>query len=80
MQRSSVTAQDPLPAGKALPIRTARLQIGTGFDESQPVSADDRMITFRTSLPAGKTVMQSWFYDADGKQLCGAYFAYVTRK
>ena len=20
-----------------------------------------------------------WFYDADGKQLCGAYFAYVTR-
>lgn len=70
----------PLPAGKALPIRTARLQIGTGFDESQPVSADDRMITFRTSLPAGKTVMQSWFYDADGKQLCGAYFAYVTRK
>lgn len=70
----------PLPPGRALPIRTARLQIGARFDESRPVSADDKGITFRTPLPAGKTVMQSWFYDAEGKQLCGAYFAYVTRK
>ncbi|MGC3966661.1 MAG: hypothetical protein QM775_04625, partial [Pirellulales bacterium] len=70
----------PLAAGMAPPIVSARLQIGASFDESQPVKADDKSITFRTKLVAGKTTMQSWFYDADGKQLCGAYFAYVTKK
>ncbi|MBL9082852.1 MAG: arylsulfatase [Planctomycetales bacterium] len=70
----------PLAAGVALPITSARLQIGASFDESQPVKADDKSITFRTKLAAGKTTMQSWFYDAEGKQLSGAYFTYVTRK
>ena len=69
-----------LPTGVALPIVKARLAIGEGFDESRAVTADDKSITFTTKLAAGKTTMQSWFYGADGKQLSGAYFAYVTKK
>jgi arylsulfatase A-like enzyme len=69
-----------LPAGKALPIAAVRLQIGDALDETRPVSAEDKCVTFTTTLPAGKTVMQSWCNDASGQTLCGAYFAYVRRK
>lgn len=69
-----------LPPGKALPIVKARLQIGA-VDQSQPVAPGDKGITFTVTLKAGtRTPMQTWFYDADGKELCGAYFAYVRRQ
>ena len=32
------------------------------------------------TLPAGKTRLKAWFADADGKDLCGAFFVTVTRK
>lgn len=70
-----------LPAGKALPIAKARLKIGNFFDESKPVAATDKEVTFNVSLKSGsKLEMQSWFLDAAGAELCGAYFAYVRRK
>ncbi|MCX8038352.1 MAG: arylsulfatase [Candidatus Sumerlaeia bacterium] len=70
-----------LPEGKALPIVKARLKIGDVLDETKPVAAGDKEIRFSVALKAGtKTEMQSWFYDANGGQLCGAYFAYVTRR
>lgn len=70
-----------LPAGKALPIAKARLKIGSQFDESKPVAANDKDVTFRVALKAGtKLEMQSWFFDAAGSELCGAYFAYVKRR
>jgi len=69
-----------LPPGKALPIVRARLKIGD-VNEAKPVAAGDQEVTFTVKLKAGtRTQMQSWFLDADGKQLCGAYFAYVRRK
>jgi arylsulfatase len=63
-----------LPAGKALPIARARLKLGD-VDESKPVGANDKGVSFKVKLKAGKTKLQTWFYDADGKELCGAYFA-----
>ena len=69
-----------LPAGIALPITKIRLKIGDALDESRDVASTDKGITFTTKLAAGKTTMQIWCYDADGKELCGAYFAYVLRK
>jgi arylsulfatase len=69
-----------LPPGKALPVVRARLRVGD-VDESRPVGPTDKGITFTVPLKAGtKTRMQTWFYDAEGKQLCGAYFAYVRRR
>ena len=29
------------------------------------------------TLPAGKTTLKAWFRDAEGKDLCGAFYAYV---
>src|SRR5262249_43940252 len=69
-----------LPAGKALPIASARLKLGD-LNETKPVSSADKGIKFTVALKAGaKLPMQSWFYDSNGEELCGAYFAYVRRK
>lgn len=69
-----------LPPGKPLPIAKVRLKLGD-FDEQKPVSAEEKGITFTLPLKSGtRATMQTWCYDADGKELCGAYFAYVLRK
>ncbi len=66
------------PPGKALPIVKARLKVAD-VDESRPVAKDDKAATFTIHLPAGKTTLQTWFYDRAGKQLCGAYYVYVQK-
>jgi len=66
------------PAGIALPIARARLRIGN-LDQTQPVGAGDKALTFRVMLEAGKTQLQTWFDDAEGRELCGAYYVYVHR-
>ena len=68
-----------LPAGKALPVAKARLQIG-GFDGTREVGAGDKECVFRVPRKAGKATLETWLYDAGGKELCGAYFAYVLRR
>jgi len=67
------------PAGVAIPIAQARLKIGS-FDQSKPVSPADREALFRVALPAGPATIESWFLDAGGEALLGAYYAYVERK
>jgi arylsulfatase A-like enzyme len=68
-----------LPAGKALPVASARLQVGT-HDERKSVSPQDKRVSFTAELPAGNTEIRTWFLDADGKELCGAYYVTVTRR
>jgi len=51
-----------------------------GRDESKPVAKDDKAAVFEFDLPAGPTPMQTWFYDAEGKELCGAFYVTVLRK
>jgi arylsulfatase len=68
-----------LPPGVALPIAEARVKIGT-FDERRPVAGEAKQAVFTARLPAGRTQLQTWFYDAGGNELCGAYYAYVRRK
>jgi arylsulfatase A-like enzyme len=65
-------------AGKALPIARARLKV-VGFDQTVPVTATDKVISFTVNLPAGPTDLQTWFMDASGKVLTGAYYVSVTR-
>ena len=49
--------------------------------KTPPVAAGDKGVTFILPLKAGtRTTMQTWCYGAAGNELCGAYFAYVTRK
>jgi arylsulfatase A-like enzyme len=65
--------------GVALPIFKAELKVGER-KASLPVEVEDRQAIFKFPLRKGRTTMQSWFYDADGKEICGAYYVYVERK
>jgi arylsulfatase A-like enzyme len=77
---SDYTAKDGIyRAGDAYPIRMARLKIGN-FDESRPVMADSKEISFDISLQRGNADLQTWFQDSDHKDICGAYYVYVERK
>lgn len=68
--------------GKALPIQSARIRVWNGdktyADEKQPVSPDSDGAVFKLRLPAGPAMVQTWFYDAVGRELCGAYYVYVV--
>lgn len=66
------------PAGKATPIVKARLKIA-GVDVSKSVSKDDKAATFTLQLTAGQTELRTWFYDDNGKELCGAFYVSVRR-
>jgi len=70
-----------LPPGKALPIARIRLKIDGVLDETKPVPAGARAVVFDCRLSAGtRTTIETWCYDAQGKMLCGAYFAAVQRR
>ena len=66
------------PVGVALPIAKARVRIGS-VDVSSAVSADAKQVTFKAELPSGRTKLQTWFYDGDDKEICGAYYTSVRR-
>ena len=69
-----------LPEGKALPVASVRLKIGS-LDKTVFVKPSDREARFTVDLQAGqKLSMQSWLLDSSGNELAGAYFARVTRK
>ncbi len=65
--------------GKAIPAATARLKIGT-HDLTQEIPQNAAAVTFDVELKAGETQLQTWFRDAKGNDLCGAYYTYVKRK
>jgi hypothetical protein len=64
------------PAGKALPISKATIRVGD-VEASQNVNPTDKFLRFTFQLTSGPTKVQTWFFDADGKELCGAYYVYV---
>jgi hypothetical protein len=67
------------PQGKALPAARARLKAG-GFDEVKAIKAEDKAVNFRVSLTASRLQLQTWFLNAGGEEICGAYYTYITRK
>lgn len=64
------------PAGVALPIASAELEIA-GNRRSKAIGKDDREATFRVSLRRGRTTLKTWFRDDAGVEICGAYFVYA---
>ena len=64
-------------AGDAFPVAQAEIRIA-GSSLSKPVGPDDREATFRVTLPEGRTEMQTWFRDASGGEIAGAYYVYVN--
>ena len=66
------------PAGKALPVAKAGLRIGS-LEQVKRLQPGDKAVTFSVELSAGKTDLKTWFYDANGKELCGAFYVDVRR-
>jgi hypothetical protein len=67
------------PPGVALPVAESRLHVAD-FDQRKPVQSDDQAVVYTVNLKAGRTQLRTWFYDAQGKEICGAYYVYVQRK
>ncbi len=63
--------------GKAINAAKARISIAD-IDQSKPVLADAKEVTFRVKLKTGKTKLQTWFTDDKGASR-GAYYVYVKR-
>jgi hypothetical protein len=71
---------DKIEGGRAIPAAKARLKIAEQDLTAALPSADAREVVFTVKLPAGRTLMQGWFQDASGGDICGAYYATVTRR
>ncbi|MGF1578574.1 MAG: arylsulfatase [Gemmataceae bacterium] len=65
--------------GKAIPIASAQLRIGRQLQMGKP-DADGESVRFTVKLRAGLTTLMTTFLDAQGRELCGAYYVYVCRK
>ena len=85
---SGVTLHDKVPAlqvtdgeyveGVALPIAQARLTLGETTQTARP-DADQQLVRFAVDLEKGPVELQTWMLDADGNEICGAYYVTVTR-
>jgi arylsulfatase A-like enzyme len=68
------------PDAKALPIAAAKLLIQGKEYAAKAVGKDAKDIVFEVPLVVGRTQLQAWFQNAQGEDLCGAFYAYVRRK
>jgi arylsulfatase len=66
------------PPSVTFPIAGVKVQIA-GKEASAKTAPTEQEVAVTMTLPAGKTTLKAWFQDADGKDLCGAFFAYVRR-
>ncbi|MDE0428166.1 MAG: arylsulfatase [Caldilineaceae bacterium] len=66
------------PAGKALPVSSAWLQVGRG-EQTLPVPPDATGLTFRMAVEQGPTTIKSWWRDEEGSRLAGAYYLTAER-
>jgi hypothetical protein len=66
------------PEGKALPVASAWLRAGQS-DKSMPVPDGATEVTFQMALDRGPAQIQSWWVDADGNRLAGAYYLTAER-
>ncbi|QGY44289.1 sulfatase-like hydrolase/transferase [Maribellus comscasis] len=87
--RESETAlQDGLPLKKVtdgwlekgvqLPVRSAKIRIGNR-EKSKKITSSDKEVTFTMNLNQGDTSIQTWFFDENNNEICGAYYLYVKR-
>ena len=63
----------------ALPIASAKAAIQGKTAFAKSAGKDAKEIGLHVSLERGVTQLQAWFQDADGKDLAGAFYAYVRR-
>ena len=60
-------------------IAAARVAVA-GENASGPADPKATGATVTAELPAGRSKLKAWFADAEGKDLCGAFFVTVVRR
>jgi len=77
---SGVLPKDKLRGIPGRPVAGARLKVGSQ-ELTKKMAPTDHCATFIMDLKKGdKPRLQSWFSNADGKDLGGSYFVYVTKE
>jgi hypothetical protein len=72
--------QGPNSASRSFPsIARARVAIA-GASASAKADPQAQGVNVEVKVPAGKTTLEAWFQDADGADLCGAFFVTAKRK
>lgn len=87
-RESGTALQDGLPQkrvtdgvlgkGVQLPIHSAKIKIGESV-LSKMLNDSDEKVTFTMHLDKGDTSIQTWFFDKNEKEICGAYYLYAKR-
>ena len=67
-----------LPKGVALPVARAWMKVG-GIEAEGDVGPENQCATFSVDLTAGPARLKTWWLDAEGNELAGAYYVSVTR-
>ena len=90
LRRWPVEAEAPIAAGKpayqgvdgsyvagdAFPVTSAELKIGD-VRRQKLVAVEDKVVSFNVTMPRGPVELQTWFRDAAGQEIAGAYYVYV---
>jgi arylsulfatase len=76
--RATIHGRPLTQAVKKMPAYHAVFEIN-GKEQSVSVKPEDVGAVFQVSLDKGMSKLQGWFRDAEKKDLCGAYYALVTR-
>ena len=64
-------------AGEAFVVTRAEFRVA-GVSQQKPVESTDKAVTFTARLKRGQMEMQTWFRDANGADIAGAYYVYVS--
>jgi arylsulfatase len=76
--RRTITGRALTQPFKLMPARSI-VFVADGAEQSIAVKPEDLGGTVEVKLTKGAHVLQSWLRDAEGKDLCGTYYAQVTK-
>lgn len=76
--RKTITGRPLNHKYKLIPAREAVLS-ANGVEQRFPLTQDSIGASFEVQLIRGKSVLQGWFRDAEGVDLCGAFYARITK-
>jgi inosine-uridine nucleoside N-ribohydrolase len=77
-QRMTGVTDGAFPAGEGWPVASARIRIGD-LERRGAVPAEARAMHFTLPLAAGRTTLETAFFDAEGNEMAGAYFVLAER-
>lgn len=75
---AAVGGKNYAPPSRTFPIAAGVVKVADQEASAKTVPTEQEVV-LPVTLPAGKTTLKAWFRDAMGKDLCGAFYAYVRK-